>query len=186
MVMCVSVVFIYPRPKWSVPAVQCSVHCKSTAIRTVQLECTLPVQYTIHCTYTLNSLCSLTGNSVNLRKSLIPGSVVAVYTAQNMQPYVESYTACTLQLHCMYTPLRSGMCYNKLNKVWRDMFHSRNDLLLNFLFTCNAMLMMQQKQCCDFTYAWEFITQRLMDKRRLPQSFNIPGSKTSNLKPAVK
>ena len=37
-----------------------------------------------------------------------PGSVVAVYTAQSMQSMYSAHCS-TLQLHCMYTALRSGM-----------------------------------------------------------------------------
>ncbi len=82
---------ITPRPKWSVPAVPRSVHCSYTAAYAVYLQYRL----LIHC------------------RLVSYGSIFVhcTYTASKWQctcSVLAAYTAATLKLYCLYTPLRSG------------------------------------------------------------------------------
>ncbi len=77
-----------PGPKWSVPAVPCSVHCRSTAAYAVYMQYRLLK----HCWHTAD--CSVHDTAS---------------TWQCMCSAFAAYTANTLKLYCLYTPLRSGI-----------------------------------------------------------------------------
>ncbi len=76
---------------------QWSVHCKSTATQTVQLECTLPMQSTMRCS--VDCPYTLLTQSFNVPGTLCSLQLVAVYSEQSMQPMC---SVCTLQLTCSY------------------------------------------------------------------------------------
>ena len=91
-----------PRPKWSVPAVPCRVHCRSTAAHAVYLQYIL----LIHCWHTADCSvhCAYTVYTLHLHCSdLVIQEWQRFYTLHMHCQHVAVYLQPTLQLHWNYT-----------------------------------------------------------------------------------
>ncbi len=153
-----------PRPKWSVHAVPCSVHCSYTAPHAVYLQYRLLIHFwhtadcSVHCAYTA---CTLQIHCSDLVKHewihciyTADCSVHCAYTVYTLHIHcsdlvirewqctwslLAAYTAAKLQLYCLYTPLRSGyepkMQVVQVGLKTKDLF-AVHAILQSIIFCC--------------------------------------------------